>query len=268
MAKDQVSDGASAGEEGQKSDPATNEETLTKAQVDELLAQEREVYEGHVSKVRSDLMRANAQREKEFEERDQAYQQRIMELEMKDLDDSERAVYEARAYKERMHELEQRLDSERARARNAENMGAYISGLAQGFGVDIKDLDMSSPEALTESGFTAAASNFQEAQSRIDELQGLVEELKTGKSQAPVEEPKVKDAPDVVTGITGESGTGAPTLMDLRKSVSKRLGVEGIISEEELFELAERPEETGVDLNQVLPAIEAELADLEKQSAS
>jgi hypothetical protein len=267
MAKDQVSGGAPAEGEGQNPDPATNEEMLTKAQVDELLAQEREVYEGHVSKVRSDLMRAQAEREKEFEDRDRRYQEKIINLETKDLDDSERAIYEAKAYRERAADLEARLEAERARATQAENMGAYISGLAQGFGVDLKDLDLSSPEALTESGFTAASSNYQEAQSRIQELQGIVDDLKSGKTGDKVEKPKVEDAPDVVTGITGESPSGAPTLLDLRKSVSKQLGVDGIISEEELFDLAERPEETGVDLNQVLPAIEKELAELEKQAS-
>jgi hypothetical protein len=45
----------------------------------------------------------------------------------------------------------------------------------------------------------------------------------------------------------------------MRKSVTERLGRKELISEAELFDMAERPAETGVDLNEVVSAIEAEL---------
>ena len=124
--------------------------------------------------------------------------------------------------------------------------------------------------APSRTAFDAAAENYKEQGERVQELETLLNKAKgQGDSEGDEEEepkPKVEDPPKVVTE-TGGTASGEPTLIDIRKSVSKNMGLpEGqLITEEELFDLAENPDETGVDLNMVLPAIQAELEALAKE---
>ena len=272
-----LSDGAPGDPEDKGDDQKTTqqakEELLTMEQVQEQIdaaTQELRVEsEKDINNVRSDLMRAHNEREKAWDEQDKKYQATILELQTKDMDEADRAVFEAKHYVQRNVELQERLDQTQTDLEQSRNMGAYISGMAQAFGVDIKELDLSDPEKLSQTAFDAAADNYKEQGERVQELETLLDKAKgQGDSEGDDAEPKpkVKDPPKVVTE-TGGTASGEPTLIDIRKSVSKNMGLpEGqLITEEELFDLAENPDETGVDLNMVLPAIQAELEALAKK---
>jgi len=272
-----LSDGAPGDEKDTKGDdqetPQANEELLTmeqvQTQIDTATQELRVESEKDINNVRSDLMRAHNEREKAWDEQDKQYQETILELQTKDMDEADRAVFESKHYVKRNIELQERLDQTQADLDQSRNMGAYISGMAQAFGVDIKELDLSNPEKLSQTAFDAAAENFKEQGERVQELEGLLDKAKgQGDSEDDVDgvpKPKVEKPPIVVTE-TGGTASGEPTLIDIRKSVSKNMGLpEGqLITEEELFDLAENPDETGVDLNMVLPAIQAELEALAK----
>lgn len=224
-------------------------QTLQDAQAK--LAESEGARERDVSKVRSDLMRAHAQRQKEWEERDKHYQQQLHDLAVKDMDDASKSKYEADFYRGRVLEMEKELSEVRQQMGETTQMLGFTKALQEGFGIGMKDLNVESPENLMESGWQAVTNSYQQLRQELDELRTK------GTTPPP---PTPRDAPPVVTDVGGQTG-GPSTLTDIVQSVGKQLGRE--ISEEELFMLAERPHESGVDLNQLLPAIQAEIDKLQ-----
>ena len=111
-------DGVPAKGKGQNQSQSTKADQQAQAQIEaqvqaevEKLSKELEAkYEGHVSNVRSDLMRAHAEREKKWDEQDRLNKQRIMDLETKDLDEPVKARYEADMFRGRVSELSDRVD--------------------------------------------------------------------------------------------------------------------------------------------------------------
>lgn len=235
-----------------------NEGLYTKSQIDEMIAAatkgmvSRGEMEDSVGRVRSQYDRARNEERGTWEDRDRAYQGRIHELTVKDMDENARARYERDLYASRQQELEDRLYQVQAELETSRQSGQYLKALQESFGVDIKDVDLTDVDSLSRSAFQAAANAHMKLRQELDEL-------KAGKQPVDSTTVPAKKAPDVVTQAGGTSAAPV-TLMDLRKSVSQRMGLDRIISEDELFGLAERPDQTGVDLNVVIQAMEAELA--------
>jgi hypothetical protein len=220
----------------------------------------RDEMELNVGRVRSQLMRATNAERTQWEAQDQAYQEQIFGLTVKDMDENARARYERDLYAKRSAELEERQAQVQSELEASKAIGPYLKHLVTGFGVKLEDIDLEDIDRLSESAFQAAVKSHQDLRTQYSELERKYKDLETGGTQ---QKPNVGDktpaAPDVVTKAGGSIDT-APTILDLRKSVSQKMGLGRIITEEELFDLAERPDETGVDMNVVVKAIEAEQA--------
>ena len=250
-------------------------EQLTKEQISELIesakTELRAEYEGpggHLAKVRSQYARTLNEREQVWEGQRQQFENALHASNTRDLNEQDRAVYERDLYKDRSALLFDQVQQTRADLAAARQMGTYVRGLQESFGVDPKDLDLETVDALSESAFTAAANAHQNTLSELraanDKVQTLELQISgkaalAGTENAPASKAVVAPA---VTTVIGGTKTTPVTLLDLRKSLS--VGRNNLISEEELFELAENPDETGVDLNVVLESLRAELANLEE----
>ena len=264
VAPDVVS-GADPKSDDRSEQSQANDETFTKAQVQEMIdaAGEGTVTKADVEQqsgnVRSSLMRSQNEERAGWETERETFRDAIINVQTKDMDDGTRNAYEAELYKGRSDELRTELLQTRQALESAQQMGSYVQGLVQGFGVDISDLDLTNVDTLSQTAVSAAAERYQETASELRQAQERIQELT--ESEDPDAPP---EAPEVVT-TTGGTPDRAPTIDDLRKSVSEDRGLDYTISEEQLFEMAERPDETGVDLNVVLDAIESELANLKEE---
>jgi len=219
----------------------------------------RDEMELNVGRVRSQLMRATNAERSQWEAQDQAYQEQIYGLTVKDMDENARARYERDLYAKRSAELEERQAQVQSELEASKAIGPYLKHLVTGFGVKLDDINLDDIDQLSESAFQAAVKSHQDLRTQYSELERKYKELETGGTHQQTNVGGTPTAPAVVTKAGGSIDT-APTILDLRKSVSQKMGLGRIITEEELFDLAERPDETGVDLNVVVKAIEAEQA--------
>jgi hypothetical protein len=242
--------------------PATEDQTFTKAQVEEIV---KEVTEGmvtrdemeiNVGKVRSSLDRARHEERSAWEERDAAYQQTIHQMNLRDMDEDSRAKYERDVYLQRSQELQDRLVQQEAELEATKQVGPYLRNLVDGFGVQLSDVDLSDIDSLSQSAFDAATGAHKELKAERDKLLDELATLRGATGDETDSSPaKVVNSPDVVTEV-GQTVSSPTTIFDLRKSVSQRMGLDHVMTEEQLFELAERPEESGVDMNVVVQALE------------
>ena len=216
----------------------------------------------NVGRVRSQYERARNEVRWVWDERDRNYQTKIHELTVKDMDENARARFERDLFAQRTAELEERQAQTQAELEASKLTGQYLKALKENFGVDIDQVDLSDMNNLSQSAFDAAAQRYKAVKAELDTLKSTKTETKTADQSS-----ALKAAQDVVTK-SGGTNAGPTTLLDLRKAVSQRLGIEGLISEDKLFEMAERPEITGVDMNVVLDAIQAELDEQEKQATA
>jgi hypothetical protein len=176
------------------------------------------------------------------------------------MDDDQRAAYEAKRLAEENAELKVRLGEVQSDLQAASNMGVYVQAMSRGFDLEASDIDMTNADTASASAFEGATKKYAE----LKEKYLALEKAQLEQDTAPVgDKPPVEEPPDVVTE-TGrqDADSGSPTLEDLREQISRQLGLPAgeLISMEQLFDMAENPEETGVDLNVVLPALEAEEA--------
>src|SRR3989304_5265104 len=210
-----------------QSQQQAKEESFNKAQVEEMLNKLRqelnEARERDVSAVRSDLSKAHARRQAGWEKERQGFEEQLHGLATKDLDEPARASYEAKRQQERADALEAKLDKISAELEASRNMGAYVQGLTSAFGVKVEELDLESLDSLTASGWSAAAKAFQEQRQRSQQLEQELSKLKETGTKTGTKAAEVTEPPDVVTDSRGVA-KGTPTLYDLRKSVSQRLG--------------------------------------------
>ena len=219
----------------------------------------RDEMELNVGRVRSQYMRQHNAERSQWESQDQAYQEQIYGLTVKDMDENARARFERDLYAKRAAELEERQAQVQSELEASKAIGPYLKHLVTGFGVKLEDINLEDVDQLSETAFQAAVKAHQDLRTQYGDLERKYKELETGGAHQKPNVGGTPAAPDVVTKAGGSIDT-APTILDLRKSVSQRMGMNRIITEEELFDLAERPDETGVDMNVVVKAIEAEQA--------
>ena len=243
----------------QKAQSQATEAQYSKSQIDEMIANatkgmvSRDEMERNVGNVRSQYDRARNEERGAWVEQDRNYQARIHELTVKDMDENARARFERDLYAKRAAELEERHDTIAAELEASKLTGQYLKALKENFGVDVDQIDLSDINNLSQSAFDAAAKSYKTLKAEVETLKSRITDTTES-----VNSTGLRPAQDVVTN-TGSISAAPTTLLDLRKSVSQRLGIEGLISEDKLFEMAERPEITGVDMNVVLEAIEAEI---------
>lgn len=256
-------------DKGQTASPPAKEPVLDEAKVTAMIEVAKDAiraeYEGpggHLAQVRSQYARTLNEREQAWDGQRQQFEDALHQSNTKGLSEQDRAMYERDLYKERSSLLLDQVQQTRADLAAARQMGNYVRGLQESFGVDVKDLDLESVDRLSETAFTAAANAHQQT---LSELRAAQDKIATLELKAVGNESQDStgaiEAPAVTT-VIGGTKTSPVTIMDLRKSLS--VGRNTLISEEELFELAENPEETGVDLNVVLESLRAELANLEE----
>jgi hypothetical protein len=265
--------GVSAPAEKDQSALPAVKEPLTEDKVAEMIETARAAikaeYEGpggHLAQVRSQYARTLNEREQTWDGQRQQFEDALHQSNTKGLSDQDRAVYERDLYKERSSLLLDQVQQTRADLAAARQMGNYVRGLQESFGVDVKDLDLESVDRLSETAFTAAANAHQNTLAELKAAQDKIAtlELRTTGNASPEGTEAASGAIEApaVTTVIGGTKTSPITIMDLRRSLS--VGRNTLISEEELFELAENPEETGVDLNVVLESLRAELEGLEE----
>lgn len=244
--------------------PATENQTFTRTQVEDILKEategmvSRDEMEINVGKVRSSLDRARNEERSAWEERDSAYQQTIHNMNLRDMDEDSRAKYERDVYLNRSNELQDRLVQQEAELEATKQVGPYLRNLVDGFGVQLSDVDLTDIDSLSQSAFDAATGAHKELKAERDKLLDELATLRGGEGAQTtdtVTTAKVVNSPDVVTEV-GQTVSSPTTIFDLRKSVSQRMGLDHVMTEEQLFELAERPEESGVDMNVVVQALE------------
>jgi hypothetical protein len=242
--------------------PATEDQTFTRAQVEEIIKEatadmvSRDEMEINVGKVRSSLDRARNEERAQWAERDARYQETIHNMNLRDMDEDSRAKYERDVYLSRSQELQERLIQQEAELEATKQVGPYLRNLVDGFGIQLTDVDLSDIDSLSQSAFDAAQTAHKELKAERDKLMDELATLRgaTG-DETETRTAKVVNSPDVVTEV-GQTVSSPTTIFDLRKSVSQRMGLDHVMTEEQLFELAERPEESGVDMNVVVQALE------------
>jgi len=258
---------APPGAEDPKDQSLTQEgDTFTRAQMDEALASQKVDLEVQINDVRSSLSKAQNIRQDawdaeraQWQQRDAQQQRQIFDANVQGMDDDARAKFERDYFEQRTVELENRLASTDQKLAAALAMGEYAQNVGKAFGVKTEDLDMSSPENLSASSWEAATSEHQSVLKELGDVRKELEEVRGGKTEESSESETLPKAQKVVTQTTGKT-TGNPTLLDLQKTIGQKRGLDHPITEEELFDMAERPEETGVDLNVVLQATYDEIA--------
>lgn len=262
-------------EKAQEAPPRTNEQ-LTQEQVKKMIedaqASLRAEYEGpsgHLARVRSDLARSFNEREREWGKANSELETALHSANLKGLSDQDRAVYERDVYKEQSDVLRSQVAQAQADLAAARSMGQYVRGLQEGFGIDPKDLNLDSVDDLSSTAFTAAVNKHRDTITQLRAAEDKVKtlELQIGGGKPPVTPAGAASAaitPPAVTTVTGVTQAAPTTLLDMRKALS--VGRDKLISEEELFELAENPEETGVDLNVVLESLRNELSNLTEET--
>ena len=259
----------------QQAPPQTNEQ-LSKEQFEAMIedakASIRAEYEGpsgHLARVRSQLARAANEREQEWGKANSELETALHSANLKGLSEQDRAVYERDVYKEQSESLRGQVAQAQADLAAARSMGQYVRGLQEGFGIDPKDLNLDSVDDLSQTAFTAAVNKHQDTVTQLraaeDKVKTLELQMAGGKPPVtPVGAASAAIVPPAVTTVTGVTQAAPTTLLDLRKALS--VGREKLISEEELFDLAENPEETGVDLNVVLESLRNELSNLTEET--
>ena len=266
---------APAGKDQQVAPPQTNEQ-LSKEQFEAMIedakASIRAEYEGpsgHLARVRSQLARAANEREQEWGKANSELETALHSANLKGLSEQDRAVYERDVYKEQSESLRGQVAQAQADLAAARSMGQYVRGLQEGFGIDPKDLNLDSVDDLSSTAFTAAVNKHRDTITQLRAAEDKVKtlELQIGGGKPPVTPAGAASAaitPPAVTTVTGVTQAAPTTLLDMRKALS--VGRDKLISEEELFELAENPEETGVDLNVVLESLRNELSNLTEET--
>ena len=222
---------------------------------------------GHLAKVRSQMQTQANEQATEFAAERAGFESDIHQLSVKDMDEGSRALYERDLYRDRATGLAGQLEDTRTALAASQQVGSYVRGLVQEFGVDIDDLNLDSVEDLSNTAFTAAATAHKRTLTELAEATERIQELEEGVAEttpSEAEKAALPEAPDVTTSsATGAAAPSATSLLDLRKKFSAGLADGQLITEETLFDLAEDPEVTGVDLNVVLESIQAELDALE-----
>lgn len=263
---------------GQEAPPQSNEQAPTKEQIEAMIedakASLRAEYEGpsgHLARVRSQLARSYNEREQAWRQSQGQLEDALHSANLKGLNEQERAAYERDLYKEQTALLRDQITQTQAELESARSMGEYVRGLQEGFGIDTKDLNLESVEDLSKTAFTAAVNAHKDVVNKLRAAEDKIKtlELKGADSTTPAPAGETTQTravePPAVTTVTGVTKTTPLTLTDLRRSLS--VGRDKLISEEELFEMAENPEQTGVDLNVVLESLRNELAGLEEEVA-
>ena len=239
---------------------ATEDQSFTRAQVEEMIKEvtdkmvTTDEMEINVGKVRSQLDGARNVERAEWADRDAAYQQTIHNLNVRDLDESDRAQYERDVYYQRAQELQDRLNSQTTELEATKQVGPYLKHLVDGFGISLAEVDLDNIDTLSQSAFDAATTAHQKLKADLETANAKITSLEADDVSESSSPAKVVNSPDVVTEV-GQTVSSPTTLYDLRKSVSQRLGYDHVITEEMLFEMGERPEETGVDMNVVVQAM-------------
>lgn len=240
---------ARAGED-RKSQPQANEETFTKAEVDAMIADAKAAAEKDIGAVRSDLMKSQNEQRQEWAQAEERYRDQLHQLTVRDMDDNTRNAYEAQINAERAKALQQQLRQTEEQLALSMQMGEYVQQLNKQFGVELEDLDMSDMDRLSETAWNAAARSHQDA---LQELAELREARQSPQASEPAD--GLPEAPPVVTE-QGTATAAIPSIMELRKQHSA--DPNNLISEDDLFTMAENPALTGVNLDVVIQALAAE----------
>lgn len=186
------------------------------------LEAERMKWETDLNRMKSSLQSQIAQTQADYRQREAAYNQRIRELEVAGLDETEREKYERvrlqqdfQAMQRDYQQLQQQLESERQRQ-------AYVTAFAN-MGVNPAQLDSTSPETVIASGWAAV-------QARMRELEA---KSQTPASAAP-NSPATDLTPPTVNVNSGNLPSGNPSWPDLIQKYGSMEKVFSLVEQQQL----------------------------------
>lgn len=191
----------------------------------------RKKYEQDMNRLRSIKDREQAELRKQAEARQAELQKQLDELATKNLDEKDRAIYEATRAKQEADTYRQQLEQYQAQLEARQQMDSYAEAFETEFGIGRDELDFSSPENLANSAWGAVAKHFKA--------------LKEGTAQPNTPATQTPQS-RIVTGNGATPRSNRVTLQDVRKSYEDRIGRK--VGEEEFWKAAESGR---LDLSQV-----------------
>jgi len=160
-----------------------------------------QTYEKDLRGLKSSLQRRESELTRQWQEQEQAYQNKIRQLELAGLDDDARAEYEANFAVERVQELENQLRQANSEIEQREAFNAALSYFTQA-GISPSSLDAENGyEALIQSGWEALRTERDELREKLKSTKTETKSTKDNQPNPP------KPAPSVDTG-GGTPATG------------------------------------------------------------
>jgi hypothetical protein len=191
----------------------------------------RKKFEQDMSRLRSIKDREQAELRKQYEAQIAERQRQLDELAVKNLDEKDRAIYEATRAKQEAETYRQQLAAFTAEQEARAQMVEYAQVFEEQFGIPKAKLDFTNQETLANSAWAAIAEEMQRLKN------GTVPPT-TPATQTPQSR--------IVTGSGATPRSNRVTLQDVRAAYEARVGRK--LSEEEFWKAAETRR---VDLSQV-----------------
>lgn len=184
-AGDPASSGTGAAQDAATQTDQLPSDAVTQEQLEEALATIQR-QENDIRRIKSSTDSRAARQQKAYSQELQTIQARLVESETKDLDDAAKLQYQSDYNSQRYNQLQKQNTELQRELENTKTMNDYIQEY-QKLGIDMKELDTSSPEALVNSGWTAILADRSRMQALIDAEQ-----------QAPTAPPETPVAPDPI----------------------------------------------------------------------
>lgn len=193
----------------------------------------RKQYEQDLRKLQSTLDRNLSEAQRQAAERERALREQLEQVQTANMDEKERAVYEATKWKREYEALQSQLQQHQQLTQAQIEMQNYAQELQNELGIDPGELDFTDQDTLATSAFNAIK--------------------KRVKGEAPVPTSPQQPAAQPVNNRILTTGPGTPpktrvTLADLKEGYAKRAGRS--VTDEEFFRAAERGD---VDMSQLSP---------------
>jgi len=238
--------------------PSTPPEgTGSTADIEARIAEIEAEHKRNISRLQSSLMGQQSERERRWEQEKREYEDQISQAFMSSMDEKERGEYERDLLRNRVSQMEERINEERAAREAYANMNTYAQWFTS-MGVKAENLDWSTPEALAQSGTDALTKHVQSLNERLAQMDKAPAAPAT---PAPAGTPQPR--PPVTPVVTSNSGTPstAATFEDIRKGLSEQAGRQ--LTDEDVFKLAERNPHVREKLTE-LARVEAERIALQR----
>lgn len=200
-----------------------------------------------INRLKSSSDRRFAQAQDQWNRERAELQTRLQQTATANMDEAGKAKYEQEMTRLRLEQAEAELQNYRNEQARNQQREQYVEMFAQ-YGVKREELDLSSDEALAQSGWEAVGRNVTAMQARLAQFESG--QAPQPPVQPPANTPKVPEAPvapPVFTG-TGQAAPQGVHFNDMKKELGARY--QRPISDEEIFKEMDRGR---IDPSQIIP---------------